>query len=104
MHEDDLSRRVFLDVTKDGAVLLRERGESSDGALAVFSTDTWEQAESIRIRHCRLARDRSGIYRLNEFSGEVEDLERVADLFRETFAQMPARVVRRRLARKDGAP
>jgi hypothetical protein len=39
MHKDDLVRRVFLDVTNDGAVLLRERGERRGACLAGFSTD-----------------------------------------------------------------
>jgi hypothetical protein len=106
MHKDDLSRRVRLDVTKDGAVFIRKRGESADGALPVFSTNTRAQAESIRVLHCRLARDRSGIYRANEFSGEVEDLDRVADMFRDTYARRNPRAAQRiskQKKRKGGA-
>jgi hypothetical protein len=82
----ELSRRFLLDVTKDGAVHVRERGSGSCpyGGLPVFSTDTREEAQSLIVRHCKLARDNSGVYHLNEFAGTVEDLSRVTKLFRET--------------------
>ncbi len=82
MTKIDLSRRFLLDVTKDGAVCIRERGSGEvTGGLPVYSTDTREEAESLRVDHCHLARDGSGIYRLNRFSGDVEALVAVAEMF-----------------------
>jgi hypothetical protein len=80
----DLSRRFFLDVTQSGHVFIRQRGRKPNGALPVYSTDTAEEAEQIRVRHCHLARDGSGLYRLNEFAGDIEDLFKVGALFRAT--------------------
>lgn len=86
--KDDLSRRFFLDVTQSGHVFIRERGGKQsgklNGALPVYSVDTAEEAEQLRVRHCRLAKDGSGLYQLNEFSGDVHDLFAVGDMFRAT--------------------
>lgn len=96
----DLSRRFLLEVTRDGTVFIREACAPTTGGLPVYSVDTWDDAEALRVRHCRLARDRSGIYRLNEFSGEEEDLDRVGALFKETHERQMAR----RAASGDGSP
>jgi len=80
----DLSRRFFLDVTQSGHVFIRERGQKPDGGLPVYTTDTAAEAEQIRVRHCRLARDGSGLYQLNEFGGEIDDLFAIGALFRAT--------------------
>lgn len=82
--KNDLSRKFFLDVTQSGHVFIRERGGKLNGALPVYSVDTAEEAEQIRVRHCRLARDGSELYQLNEFSGAVDDLFAVRDMFRAT--------------------
>jgi hypothetical protein len=76
--------RFFLDVTKSGHVFIRRLGGELNGALPVYSTDTAEEAEQIRVRHCHLARDGSGLYQLNEFSGDVADLLAVGVMFRVT--------------------
>lgn len=86
----DLSRRFFLDVTQSGHVFIRSRGARIDGALPVYSTDTAEEAEQIRIRHCRSTRDGSGLYQLNDFGGEVDDLFAVGALFRTTHDAIKA--------------
>lgn len=86
LHRDDLTRRFFLDVSADGAVSIRERGQPLTlCALPVFTTDTHEQALMIQLRHCKLARDRSGIYRLNECPDGLEALYEVAAMFRDTY-------------------
>lgn len=87
LKKDDLSRQFFLDVTKSGHVFIREKGSgrSSTDGLPVFSTDTHEQAAMIRVHFCRLARDRSELYRLNECLGDAElelpDLDAIAQRF-----------------------
>jgi hypothetical protein len=85
IHKEDMGRQWFLDVAACGAVQIRERGLPMREGLPVFSTDTREQAESIRTLHCRLERDGSGTYRLNERPADVDDLERVSDLFRNAY-------------------
>jgi hypothetical protein len=85
LHRNDLSRRFFLDVSADGAVSIRERGQPlTPCALPVFTTDTHEEALMIQLRHCKLARDRSGIYRLNECPDDLDALYEVAAMFRDT--------------------
>lgn len=89
---DDLGRRFLLDVTASGHVLIRERGEHAGAGLPVFSTDTREEAERLIVRHCRLARDRSGLYRLNHWPEDpdvIRDLDRAAALFRDSAAGDP---------------
>ncbi len=91
MTQDDLKRAVLLDVDANGNVFIRRKGSGDKRiGLPVFSTDTEEQAMSIQARHCRRARDGSGRYTLNAFSGDVDDLTRVAEMFRETWGQMQA--------------
>jgi hypothetical protein len=87
--QNDLSRRFFLDVTADGAVLIRERGTPLlSGALPTFTTDTYDQALMLQVRHCRRANDGSGIYRLNEPAGDLEALGDVCDMLRVSFEAM----------------
>lgn len=92
LKKDDLTRRFLLDVTRSGHVFIRERGVDSNdvGGLPVFSTDTREQAEMIRTRFCRLARDRSGHYRLNGCLGDdtldLPDLDAIAERFAAHYA------------------
>jgi len=86
---ENLSRRFFLDVTADGAIFIRERGQPvTDGALPVFSTDTYEQASGLRVRHCRLARDRSGVYRINDWVGGFDALAEASEMFANSFRQV----------------
>lgn len=94
MQKDDLSRSLFLDVTKDGAVFVRMRGTAADAGLPVFSVDTRKEGETLIVRHCRLARDGSGIYRLNDPPEDVDDLGRVSDLFRATYAAMKTKATK----------
>lgn len=86
----DLSRRFFIDVSADGACFIRERGSAPmDGCLPAFSCDTHEEAKALVVRHCRLARDGSGIYRLthwNESDG-LGALCSASDTFRATYAR-----------------
>jgi len=56
----------------------------------VFSTDTREQAESLRVLYCGLERDGSGTYRLNPSirPADVDGLDNVTDLFRRAYARV----------------
>lgn len=89
----DLSRRFFLDLTASGHVFVREKGSGAPlhGALPVFSTETEEEAKALIVRHCRRARDGSGLYRLNDWPRQAEysDLERATDLFRASYGNRP---------------
>lgn len=94
MIKSDLSRRFFLDVCAAGTVHIRERGSpggAAEGVLPVFSTDTWDEANALRVRHCRLARDGSGLYTLNNppepGADAMEYLGGVSKLFRATYAE-----------------
>mgnify|MGYP003421009792 FL=1 len=97
--KSDLSRRFVLTVAMSGHVFFWERdvGHPEEGTLPVFSTDTKEEAESLIIRHCRRANDGSGLYALNSFSGALDALGDVSDLFRATYENMLAK-------RKTGKP
>jgi hypothetical protein len=88
MTKDDLGREYFIDVTKDGACFVRQRGTGPcpHGGLPVYSTTTKEEAKNIIVRLCRLERDGSGIYRLNNPPSSVDDLGHVSDLFRASHA------------------
>jgi hypothetical protein len=88
LQKDDLSRKFLLDVTADGSVFVRERGKDDryPGSLPVFSTDTRKQANSLIVRYCRRAKDGSGIYRLNDFDGELNSLDAWAETFRTSLA------------------
>jgi hypothetical protein len=88
MQRDDFSRQFFLDVCANGSVAIRERGQPADGRLPVFTTTTHDEASLLRTLHCRLARDGSGIYFLNEPIDSVDDLGNVADLFRASYTKI----------------
>jgi len=82
---DALTKRFFIDVDAAGFVTIRERGSKDKRhGLPVFSTDTREEAKALIVRHCKLARDGSGAYRLNDPPKDVEDLGRIRDLFAAT--------------------
>ncbi|HZL96045.1 MAG TPA: hypothetical protein VFB99_20475 [Vicinamibacterales bacterium] len=84
-----LGRVWFLDVCANGSVHIRKRGKRiQDGLLPVFSTDTEAQAKTLQVRHCRLARDGSGLYHLNERPSGYEDLEKITAMFALTFRQI----------------
>ena len=94
----DLSRRFLIDVSADGACFVRDRGEKMavNGLLPVFSTDDRESANGLIVRYCTLARDGSGIYRLNrslfdpdlDEAKRVEQLLDVADEFRRAYSDL----------------
>lgn len=95
MNVNDLSRSYFLDVCAAGTVHIRKRGRKQamgGGMLPVFSTDTKDQAEQLRVLHCRLDRYGSGLYTLNDPPKSMDDLDRVSDLFRASYAKALARV------------
>jgi hypothetical protein len=100
---DHMGRRYLLDVSANGVVTIRDsRGvEGPNGSLPVFSTKTLAMAEALQVRHCRLARNKSGLYYLNEFDdGNVEDLVRVGTMFAEDYNRILARRKTERLARQ----
>lgn len=92
----DFSRPVYLHVCKDGTVSYRRAGQKvfNGRALPVFTVDNEEQAVDMQVRFCRRQwvdhpqmKPGEGWYKLNEFSGEMDDLDRVADMFREFYNQ-----------------
>ncbi len=84
-------RRYMIHVCKDGTVTYRDTATKekvfNGRALPVFSVDTVDDAQAIQIRFCRLQYGSHPLmpgkpwYKLNEFSGELEDLDRVRDMF-----------------------
>jgi hypothetical protein len=116
---DAYVRRFMIHVCKDGTVTYRDKsiGEKvfNGVALPVFSVDTAEEAERIQVRFCRLQHGHHPLmpgkpwYRLNEFSGELEDLDRVRNMFaahygehkeREATAALVSKAARTRRPRK----
>ena len=87
LEKDDLSRLFFIDVDAGGNVTIRKRGSKALG-LPVFSTNQRAVAKKLIVRHCRLARDGSGIYTLNNPPKSVDDLGAVTDLFRATYQEL----------------
>lgn len=91
----NFDRPIMLHVCKDGTVSYRDKRLKTKvfngRALPVFSVDTVEQARQIQVRFCRRqygahpqAKPNTGTdewYMLTVFSGEVEDLDRVAAEF-----------------------
>lgn len=85
--KSDMMRPFKLWVCAKGTVQIQDPGSRPPaGMLPVFSTNTRDEAESLRVRHCRSARDGSGIYTLNNPPKSVEDLSAVTELFRATYA------------------
>lgn len=84
-----LDRQVLIDCCKDGTITYRVRGSGTqrrqDAALPVFSVDTVEEAKLIQVTLCRkqygtdpaYPGERRSWYVLNEFGGELEDLDKV---------------------------
>ena len=93
MRKDDMSRPVYLHVCKDGTVTYRRKGQKvfNGRALPVFTVDNEEQALDIQVRFCRAQwvehpqLPGQTWYKLNEFSGDLRDLDRVADMFRDHY-------------------
>lgn len=106
---DAYKRRYMIHVCKDGTVTYRdtEAGEKvfNGRALPVFSVDTIEDAKSIQVRFCRLQYGSHPLmpgkpwYKLNEFSGEVEDLDRVRAMFAQYHRERKERAIRRQAVR-----
>jgi hypothetical protein len=91
---EDLSRKFLIDVTADGACFVRQMNEKPQhGGLPMFSTDTREEAESLIVLHCHLARDGSGIYRINNWprDADIDAIYAAAALFRASYASRRAR-------------
>lgn len=94
---EDLNRRYLLEVTCDGIVFVRDRDDRPARpavSIAIFSTDTFDQAKRIRDEHClrideghRLRSWPHSEILANEF---VRRLSAVAARFRDTWAALPA--------------
>src|SRR5262245_22457417 len=93
MVREDLSRRYFIDVTADGAAFVRGHGTPVTVGVPGFWCDTYEQAKALIVLHCRLARDGSGVYHLNEWNGGagLDALYGWSARFRASYAQMKAK-------------
>jgi hypothetical protein len=102
---DAYKRRFMIHVCKDGTVTYRDtvtKEKVFNGrALPVFSVDTVEEAKAIQIRFCGLQYGSHPLmrgkpwYKLNEFSGELEDLDRVRAIFALFYKEHKAREVAR---------
>lgn len=90
-----LSRRFLIYVIPSGTVFIGDRNMPlllsapvaiSDDvvrrALPFYSTDTREEAEALVTRFCRLARDGTGLYSLNEPPADIDALGGLSEMFR----------------------
>ncbi len=99
------TRRFMIHVCKDGTVTYRDKSISekvfNGRALPVFSVDTAEEAERIQVRFCKLQYGHhpqmpgKPWYKVFPFSGELEDLNRVRNLFAEFYKAMKERDAKR---------
>lgn len=100
------NRRFMIHVCKDGTVTYRDKsiGEKvfNGRALPVFSVDTIKEAEAIQTRFCKLQYGSHPLmpgkpwYKVWPFSGELEDLDRVRNMFAEFYKDMKERDAKRR--------
>lgn len=98
-------RRFMIHVCKDGTVTYRDKSIDekvfNGRALPVFSVDTAEEAEQIQIRFCKLQYESHPLipgkpwYKVFPFSGELEDLDRVRNMFAEFYKAMKERNAKR---------
>jgi hypothetical protein len=58
-------------------------------ALPIYSVPDMETAKSLTVRLCRLGYD--GVYRLTDFSGEYEDIDKASAQFQKAHEHMKAR-------------
>lgn len=103
--DDAYGRRFMLHVCKDGTVTYRDkvaREKVFNGrALPVFSVDTVEEAKAVQIRFCKLQYGSHPLmpgrpwFKLYSFSGELEDLDRVRDMFAQYYGEHKERETRR---------
>lgn len=98
----NFERPIMLHVCKDGTVSYRDKRTKTKvfngRALPVFSVNTVEEAKLIQVRFCRLqygphpqAKPDTGTqdwYVLTSFSGELDDLDRVAAEFADFYAEV----------------
>lgn len=91
-------RPIMLHVCKDGTLTYRDKtkGEKvfNGVALPVFSVDTVDDAKRIQTRFCRLQYGKhphpkgpEQWYTLTQFSGEIDDLDRVTADFATFWAE-----------------
>jgi hypothetical protein len=91
-------RNIMLHVCKDGTLTYRDKTKRepvfNGVALPVFSVDTIEEAKRIQTRFCRLqygkhphSKGPEQWYTLTQFSGELDDLDRVMAEFATFWAE-----------------
>lgn len=96
--ETVFDRPIMIHVCKDGTVTFRDKTKNEkvfNGiALPVFSVDTVDEAERMQTHFCRLQYGRhphrngpKHWYVLTQFSGEIEDLDRVMADFATFWAE-----------------
>lgn len=114
MTDRNFDRPIMIHVCKDGTVSYRDKRTKTKvfngRALPVFSVDTVEEAKLIQVRFCRLqygrhpqAKPNTGTdnwYILTQFSGELEDLDRIAAEFAAFYATLKKRTTIARRAVK----
>lgn len=98
-------RRYMIHVCADGTVTYRDtvtKEKVFNGvALPVFSVDTVEEAKVIQTRFCKLQYGSHPLtpgkpwYKVFPFSGELEDLDRVRNMFTEFYEEMKFRDAKR---------
>ena len=85
-----MGREYTLYVSATGAVFIREKGDALDveGFLPFFSAETYEAADMLRVRHCRLSRTPPSFYVINDFvKDSLPCVNAAADAFAKTYEE-----------------
>jgi hypothetical protein len=76
--------KVLIDICKDGVVTYRTSPRQKrrlNAALPFYQVWSEEHARQLIVLHCK--KQYNGDYRIWDFKGEIEDIERVANMFAE---------------------
>lgn len=97
----NFDRPIMIHICKDGTISYRDKRTKTKvfngRALPVFSVDTVYDAKQLQVRFGRLqygphpeAKAHTGTlnwYKLNDFGGELEDLDGVTEMFAAFYAR-----------------
>lgn len=101
MKSEYFGRSVVIHCCKDGTITYRRLGQPTfnGAALPVYSVDTEEEAKLIQVSLCRRQYQEHPLmpgqswYVLNEFGGEVDELDEVGDKMHRVHEMMKARAL-----------
>jgi hypothetical protein len=93
---DYLSRPILMHICRDGTITYRSLSEKvfNGVALPFFSVDTKDQAKRLQVMLCKSQYERhpklpnQPWYAFPGFRGELDDMDRVAGIFAEAYANL----------------